>query len=70
MLLELIHLNSGEDIYNLFLFDDRNLVGYADDSELITDDNLILEFSTAKKVLNQNPKEVINDVENFIKNKG
>src|SRR3989338_2949923 len=64
--LELIHLNSGEDIYNLFLFDDRNLVGYADDSELITDDNLILEFSRSEEVLNQNSKKVINDIEKFI----
>ena len=40
--------------------------GYADDAEFVTDDNLILEFSAAKNVLNQKPKEVIDAINAFI----
>jgi spermidine synthase len=64
--LEIIHLNSGDGIYNLFLFDNTPIKNYAKDAKIITDDNLLLEFSTAKNVLNQNSKEVINDIEKFI----
>ena len=61
-----IRLASGDEIYHLLLFTSEQMQNYADDAKLVTDDNLILEFSTAKKVLNQEPEEVINDIEKFI----
>lgn len=67
--LDAIKLSSGEKIYNLLLFTSEQMLGYADNAKIITDDKPILEFSTAKNILNQNPKEVIEDIENFIKNK-
>ena len=65
--LEAINLASGDDIYHLLIFTGEGMQGYGKDAELITDDKPILEFSTAKNVFNQAPKEVINDIENFIK---
>ncbi|GIU68387.1 MAG: hypothetical protein KatS3mg001_237 [Candidatus Pacearchaeota archaeon] len=64
--LNLIRLSSGSEIYHLFVFKSEQMKGYADDAKIITDDNLLLEFSTAKRVLNQGPKEVINDIERFV----
>jgi spermidine synthase len=64
--LRAIRLSSGSEVYNLVVFISEQMQGYADDAKLITDDKPILEFSTAKNVLNQNPKEVINDIEQFI----
>ena len=61
-----IRLASGDEVYHLLLFTSEQMQGYAKDSKLITDNNPILEFSTAKNVLNQNPKEVIDDIEKFI----
>ena len=61
-----IRLASGDEIYHLLLFTSEQMQNYADDAKLVTDDNLILEFSTAKKVLNKEPEEVINDIEKFI----
>ena len=65
--LEAIKLGSGEKIYHLLLFTGEDMQGYGKDSELVTDDRPILEFSTAKKMLNQNPTAVIRDIVNFIK---
>jgi len=64
--LSLTYLNSGDDIYDLFLFDDEDLKGYADDALVVTDNNLILEFSSAKSVLNQYPKAVVYDINKFL----
>jgi len=64
--LEALKLNSGEQIFHLILFDEEDLKNYSENAKLITEDNFLLEFSTAKNVLNQNPKEVINDIEKFI----
>ena len=63
-----LKLGSGEEIYHLLLFTNEEIKGYADDAKVITDDNLILEFSTAKQVLNQNPTVVIEDINNFLEN--
>ena len=67
--LDAIRLSSGDEIYHLLLFTSDELKGYGKDAKFVIDDKPILEFSTAKNVLYQNPKEVINDIENFIKNK-
>jgi len=67
--LDSIRLSSGNEVYHLLVFTSEQMDGYADDAELITDDNLLLEFSTAKNVLNQNPKYVINDINNFVRGK-
>lgn len=61
-----LRLSSGSDIYNLKLFDSRDLEGYAEKAKVITDDNLLLEFSSAKNVYNQNPEEVIADINDFL----
>jgi spermidine synthase len=61
-----LRLSSGEEIYNLLIFTDKQMDGYVNGADSITDDNLLLEFSTAKNVLNQNPSGVINDIEEFI----
>ena len=63
-----LKLNSGDGIYHLMLFTSEEMQDYAKNAKIITDDKPILEFSTAKNVLNQNPKEVIGDIEGFIKN--
>ena len=68
--LGLIKLESGREVTHLFLFDDEMMKDYADDAKILTDDNPILEFSTAKRALNQNPKEIIEDIKSFLgKNK-
>jgi len=66
--LRAIRLDSGKDILNLLLFDSRALVDYGKNSKIITDDNLILEFSTSKNVLNQNPKQVIEGLKEVCRN--
>jgi len=48
------------------LFNNEEMQGYAADAELITDNNPILEFSTARNVLNQDPKSVIESIEVFL----
>jgi spermidine synthase len=65
--LDSIRLSNGEEIYNLLIFTSEQMNGYADDAKLITDDKPILEFSTAKNVLNQNPKAVIQDINKFFR---
>jgi spermidine synthase len=61
--LETLGLKSENDLYNLLLFTNKDLQNYANQSKIITDDYPILEFSTAKKMLNQNPSEIIQDIE-------
>jgi spermidine synthase len=65
--LDAISLSSGDEIYHLLLFTSEQMNDYANDAQLVTDDNLILEFSTAKNVFVQKPKKVIEDIEEFIK---
>lgn len=64
--LDAIRLSSGDEIYRLFLFDSEDMKNYANGADFITDNKPILEFSTARKVLYQNPEEVINDIEVFL----
>ncbi len=61
-----LYLKSGEDFSKLLLFTGSQMQSYGAGAEIITDDKPILEFSTAKKVLNQNPEEVIEDITKFI----
>jgi spermidine synthase len=61
-----IWISSEDDLLNLLLFTSKDLEGYADDAELITDDNLRLEFSASKKVLNGEPMKIVLDVEKYI----
>jgi spermidine synthase len=68
--LNAIKLSSSDQILHLFLFTDEEMKGYGTGAPLITDDNPKLEFSTAKRVLHQNPKEVISDIEKFLGVKG
>jgi spermidine synthase len=64
--LQAIQLNSADDLLHLFLFSSEDMKGYADNAPLITDDNPALEFSTAKNVLVADPKDVINDINEFL----
>lgn len=68
--LKAIKLDSGEEIFGLFLFNEKNLQNYASEAELITDDKPLIEFSSAKNVFNQKPTKVIENVENFIDKNG
>jgi hypothetical protein len=61
-----LRLSSGEEISHLLLFTDEQIQGYAENAEIVTDDKPILEFSTAKKVLMQDPRAVIEDINNFL----
>ena len=61
-----LRLSSGMEVYHLLLFTSEQMDGYADDAESVTDDRPILEFSTAKNVLNQKPRAVIEDINNFL----
>jgi len=64
-----LYLRSGKEISNLLLFTESQMQGYVAGARAITDDKPILEFSTAKNVLNQNPKEVIKDINKFLEGK-
>ena len=61
-----IGLRSSDNVLHLLLFTEEQMKGYADDAPLVTDDNPLLEFSTAKRVLYQDPKEVLSDIERFL----
>lgn len=64
--LDALRLSSGDEVHHLLLFTGRDMEGYAEDAELITDDRPILEFSTARRALNQYPEEVIGDINGFL----
>jgi spermidine synthase len=68
--LRAIRINSANDLFHLLLFTSEEMEGYAADAPLITDDNLKLEFSTAMKALYQDPREVIDDINEFLAEKG
>jgi len=68
--LEVIQIRSAEDILHLVIFEEKDLVGYADDAELVTDDNALLEFSTGARTLSTEPVVVINSLENYIGSSG
>lgn len=61
-----IYIYSAQDLLNLMLFTNEEMEGYADDVPLVTDDNSKLEFSTARRVLIANPKEVMDDINKFL----
>lgn len=61
-----IKLDSGDKVSSLILFDNKDIDGYAQSAPLITDDRPILEFSTAKEVLNQDPEAVIENINKFL----
>ncbi len=64
-----IKLSSGKDFHNLILFTEKDLEGYAQSAETITDDRPLLEFSTAKNVLTQNPEMVLQDINKYMEEK-
>ena len=64
-----LRLESGDKISELFLFSNKDLEGYAQNAETIIDDKPSLEFSTAKNVLNQDSKEVIDDLNKYLEGK-
>jgi spermidine synthase len=64
--LKAIVLDSGEKVQHLMLFTDDQLEGYAENAQLITDNKPLIEFSSARKVFDSNPQEVLNDINKFI----
>ncbi|MFH1249023.1 MAG: fused MFS/spermidine synthase [archaeon] len=60
----------GEDaadrIAYLALFNSEQLVDYANNSRIITDDNLLLEFSAARNIYRNNREEVMSDLRGFV----
>jgi len=57
---------SGRQISGLLLFTSEDMRGYGAGARLVTDDNSLLEFSTAKNLLVFGSSEVIEDINNFI----
>lgn len=56
-----------DQLKNLFYFTDEQMQGYGDGYPLITDDNPVLEFSSAKTMISGgDPRRVINDIEDFL----
>ena len=66
-ILRMIWIDSSDDLLNLFMFTNEDMAGYAADAELITDDNLKLEFSTARSFLVGSSSEIISDINKFLK---
>ena len=66
--LEILRLNSGKEIYHLLLFNSTNLENYTKDAKIVTDDNLLLEFTTARKILDQDYESIIEDINKFLEN--
>ena len=66
---EKIGINSVDTILNLMIFTNEELKGYADKARIVTDDNALLEFSTAKNTLSISPYEAIEDINKFILSK-
>jgi len=62
----MIFLFINNHFYNLFLFTEEDLENYTNDAEIITDDKPLLEFSAGRNVLNQQPEEVISDIEQYV----
>jgi len=67
--LDAIALSSGKEVYHLMLFKDEQLEGYANDAELITDDKPLIEFSSARKVFDSNPQEILDDINKYLEEK-
>lgn len=51
----------------LKMFDNDDLKNYVINSPIITDNNLLLEFSTARNVFLGSPVEVLNDLNNYLR---
>lgn len=65
-----LKLGSADSIFHLSLFSGEDMKDYGKDAQLITDDNPIFEFSTAKRILYRDPKEVTEDIGRFLVKKG
>lgn len=64
--LSVVGFISPEHILNLFLFTEKEMSNYDDEAPIITDDNSLLEFSTARTVLSADPNEVMGDIKAFL----
>jgi spermidine synthase len=64
--LRVIWIRSASDLLNLVLFTSEEIEGYANNAPIVTDDNSILEFSTAKNALVGNPRVIIEDISKFM----
>ncbi len=67
--LKAIWINSSDDLLHLFLFNQDQMKGYADEVEPVTDDNVRLEFSGAKAIFTSDSEEVISDIKKFLTQK-
>ena len=57
---------AADRIKSLLLFDSNSIRGYAEDATIITDDNMLLEFSTAMKFLEKKETDVVNDIKRYM----
>lgn len=62
----IMFINSADDLLALKLFTGKEMEGYTRGAAIVTDDNPILEFSTARKIFSANPGEVISDINRFL----
>ncbi|MBU4457039.1 MAG: fused MFS/spermidine synthase [Nanoarchaeota archaeon] len=64
--LDKIWVSSADDLLNLFLFDQEQIEAYSTNAEIVTDDNLKLEFSTSKTILHLEPETTISGIKEFL----
>jgi spermidine synthase len=64
--LKAIHIGSASDLLNLLIVTNEDIKGYGEEAELVTDDNLKLELSTAKRFLTKNATEVVLDIGRYL----
>ena len=57
---------AADRIKSLLLFDYQTIRGYAEDARIITDDNMLLEFSTAMNFLEQKAIDVVGDIKRYV----
>lgn len=62
-----IGIRSPEEFFDLLIFNQDSITGYGKESPLITDDKLILEFSTPKEVFlkSYTARDILKDIERF-----
>ncbi len=64
--LSIIKIDSGKQILDLILFTSEEMSGYGKNEQIVTDDNSLLEFSTARNVLLTDSAEVISDINAYL----
>jgi len=62
-----IYIDNADELMDLFYFTDKQMQGYGENAPLVTDNNPVLEFSSARTIIvGRDPTRVINDINNFL----